>query len=401
MKFIKLKLCFFILSQVCIYSNAQINITVKFPGKELIEYPSGKRTIDYSYDSVYLKINGEERYYYPEEIEYIKTDELYLISKIVHRNTENKKEFIQPIIKGFISLYQSRNLKGEKCFYLQKGDSTIYSISKNFYKGYIYTLFSDCEKLHLTMEKESLDNIGYNLSDIFDLVTRYNKYMEPDSVSVVYKEPSLLFKKYFLLGSTITTIKLDGYPYAGQKFTINPAPYIGFNFGLDYLDRYGFTLGLNYTYIKSKSGFTAKGSRFNDKQMPIVVDVDINLDFSLHCLEFPIALYFKPFKFKNVSPYIETGAMLNFIIKNGSGVTADDNYKPVIDYTDVVRLNTFNITEFLNVGTEISKFSRTIRLNLGISNLAFLSNPITSYTFDSFKTKIKFNQYSFSLRIFL
>ena len=397
----KSMLCVFVLSMVCIYSKAQIDIAVKFPNKELIEYNSTGKTIHYSYEGIFLQIEGEGRYYFPEEIEYVKTNELFLVSKSVQRDKESDKELIQPIIKGFMSLYQSRNMKGEKCLYIQKADSIIYFISKRYFKGYIYALFSDCSELDLKMEKGSLDNFEYNLSNIFDLITRYNKYMGSGSESVVYKEPSLLLKNYLSVGSTITTISMDDYPYADRKFPIIPSPYIGFTVGVDYLDRFGCYLGLNYMFIRSKSNYTSKGTRLNDNHLPIVVDVDINHDFSVHCLELPLAFSIKPFKFKNISPYFEFGPKLNIIIKNGSTITADDNYKHGIDYSDYIRLNACNISGFLNIGTEISKFSKIINLNLGLSKMTYLSSPITSYAFYNNKSKVKFMQYTFSLRIFL
>ncbi len=100
------------------------------------------RKIKYSKDSIFLHFNPFKRYACPDEITRLKTTDLHLISaKIISRNNDIVAEFIEPLIAGFISLYQSYDSNGKKLFYLQKEDSFIYHIPDKFFKGYILLFF--------------------------------------------------------------------------------------------------------------------------------------------------------------------------------------------------------------------------------------------------------------------
>ncbi len=394
---------FSLLNVLFIFSNAnaQVDITVQFSSNELVEYHSSNKSILYSYDSVFLEIKGKGRYYYPEEIESIKANDLFLVTKNVRRAKVYKKEFVEQVIEGYMSLYKSKNTEGKLCLYLQKEDSMIYYIPEKYFKGYINSLFSDCEKLNIEMEKKSLQRFTYKLYTFYELVSFYNNCMDKDSKSITFKEPKILFNKYVAFGATTSTIKTSLYPFDGQNYSLKLSPHFGVAMGYLYSNRLGFFIGLNYSKIHSTSMFTTIGTRFDENNSIILANVDIDLGISFHLVEVPLSLYIQPVQFKHLKPYIEFGPRLDVLFMDTSKVTADDDYTEGINYKYDIRFDMLTLAKFINLGIETTKFNKKFNLNFGISNSRYGFIPMTSYGFHKQNSNISFTKYLLSLRMFI
>ncbi|MCF8372939.1 MAG: PorT family protein [Bacteroidales bacterium] len=381
---------------------------MRFSDDKTNEYQLDKNKLTYSADSVVLEKDGLTRYFYPSEIKSIKTDKLLLVSKDVSKNGDIKRQLLEPIIEGTISLYQSRVHKGEVCYYLQKGDSIIYALPKKYFVGFINLLFADCEELNITMAPESMNKYKYNLRSFFELVHTYNGCFDPNAETVIYKVPKVKFKSYLTAGIAIPFIKIDSYPYKNQEFSKIPSPYFGGAMGFEYFKTIGLYIGVDYSKIRSKSSFTATGVRFNSELEQIDVDVDIDLDYSFHLLKLPFTLQIKTFPSKRISPFFEIGASANAIFLNKSTAIADDDYTQGVGYTSEIFLNDLNISKFFNVGLEFKKYKKPFSLNFGMTNTKYSSTPITNYGFsvdmfklDDARPQLVINQFVISLRMFL
>lgn len=392
----------FAISLIALAGFGQEKITVQFSNKEIVEIQKNKKKFDYSNERVFLEIDSNRRYYVAKEIDYVKTSDFTIISSMVYRDKIFNIELLQPIAHGLMSLYQSKYVDGKACFYFQKADSTIYAIPEKHFRNYIIAMFSDCDKLDIRMNEESLSKYSYNANNLSELVCLYNKFMKPDSVTDIKRIPTVKLKTYAEFGLVSTMTEMNTLPYKSQDFSPKYSPKLGFHIGFEYFNRFVIYGGINYSQIGGNSDFTTKGLRLNDAKELMLVNVNVQLDYSLYCLEVPLTLRIKPFHFHNITPFIELGPKYFIIFKEGSEVIADDDYKEGIDYLNKEKLSTFNIGKFLNVGVEISKHKRAGAINLGISDVEYLSHPITAYSFSELgKARVKFIVYSLTFQFFL
>ena len=391
------------------FSNIQItyaqeSVEIIFFNGDTIKEQLNARKLKYSKDSIFLNTKSLSGFFSPNEIKQLKTNNLNLQSaSVLIRNKEVGTEFIEPIITGYISLYQSYRKNGRKLFYLQKGDSAIYQIPKKYYKGYVNLMFSDCNSLNIEMNDTSMNRFDNKLSDWHELVSAYNECKGFANNTIVYKEPIIKSRNFIAAGISTSAFYINTLPYSLHNFSPKFSPYAGINFGFEYFERIGIFIAGNLRYYGSESGFVAKGNRI-EIITPLAnnihkVNVDVNLKYSLLALEIPLFVKIKLFTLKKKSPYFEFGSLMSSVLINKSRALAIDDYIYPGIYDDKIRFDRFNLGKYIGGGIDFPLNNRSFSANFTYINMKYASQPIYSYGFSDFNATTFIYNYCLGIRM--
>ena len=379
-------------------------IEVVFRNGEIYQEQISKKQLKYSADSIHLFIKNESRYYSPAEIQGIKTKNLNLYSdSVLTRDKGLSLHFIEPLVKGNMSLYQSYDKRGKRIFYLQKKDSLIHQIPEKFYKGYIHLMFADCRSLNLEMNDKSLDRFQYKLSNWIELVMYYNECQGEALNTTIYREPAYKFRNYLTAGISTSAFGMNVPPYNKETISLGYSPLAGIVTGIEYFNFFGFFAAANFRHYGGKGEFITTGRRLVElpdyTKAIIEVDVDVDLKYSMYVLELPLYMKANLFPSGKISPYIEFGPMINSIFINKSRALAIDNYIIPGTYDDKIYFNEFNVGVYLNAGLGFQWMNRNFALNFTYTNLNYKSQPIYNYGLSNDDAITRINNYAVSLRM--
>ena len=379
-------------------------IKVVFQNGEFYKEEISKKNLKYTTDSIYLNIRNESRYYSPAEIQRINTKNLNLFSdSVLTRDKGITMHFMEPLVTGNMSLYQSYDIRGKRTFYLQKKDSLIYHIPEKYYKGYIHLMFADCESLNLEMNDKTLDRFQYKLSNWIELVLYYNECQGEGINTIIHREPAYKFQHYLIAGISTSAFGLNVPPYSKETINHGYSPMAGIVTGIEYFNFFGIYTAANFRHYGGKSEFMTAGKRLvelpNFTKTMVDVDVDVNLKYSLYVMELPVYVRTNLFPSGKISPYVEFGPMITTIFLNKSRAVALDNYIMPGTYDDKIYFNEFNAGVYLNAGLEFLWMNKNMGLNFTYTNLNYKSQPIYNYGLSNDDAITKINNFAVSFRI--
>jgi len=386
---------------VCDGLQAQVRANLYHTGTDSPGVYTDYSSLRFTEDSIYIELSDRHILRFGnQEADSVITSRFHIIKKTIIRNGERKEAFIQPLILGKADLYTS-HFKGREVFYVEKNKGGIYYIPPAHSLNYIYWFFHDCKALDLSLPVKMPDRFTYTMTGWLQLLTIYNNCSHHSGESVTYyRKAPVTYSKYLFAGVLTSRATMNTEPYNSQTFKNSYSPYAGILLGLLYRERVGFFSGLSYVKLHNSTHFSAPGIRFDDQMNLIWVKVDIQLAYDLDMVQIPAIIRFVPFRRGSYSIDIDAGGIINVLLFNTSHVQADDNYKPVVDYTYDMSMEQFSPGIYGGVGVSFPFFSKRGRAQFNVSRAYYSADPITSYHYSSSDSQVVFTSYGLSAGIY-
>ncbi|WP_165699420.1 porin family protein [Hymenobacter jejuensis] len=137
------------------------------------------------------------------------------VSKAV--GPHGNRQFVAPLVHGFVSLYTGKNTDGDLRYYLQPADTAyVIEVAPGTARLTYLKVLTGCPTLDFTYSKIE-SRYPYTTPGVTSLITTYNTCRQPQQPSQVVKAPNGIRTSYGIkAGLNASDFKFSQKPYTGQ-----------------------------------------------------------------------------------------------------------------------------------------------------------------------------------------
>ena len=208
----------------------------------------------------------------------VEPDKIYFPRLLSYKN-QGRQTLMRLTLEGEVSILFTRFSKKDKNYFLEK-DGSLYAVSPSNFRGFINTLFGDCDSWKSLVSNPR--QLSYSYEKLLNLTIAYNKCRNSQRPSIIYIPPEKRGGFYGLrMVTAINEVKLPEISYYSE---------------LDARTAYtsgGFILGYqanNHLILKTELSLIQRGARQEEVNVPPLNRKDVVSDFDFDFAFLELAL---------------------------------------------------------------------------------------------------------------